>query len=261
MKPSKNKIAIVTVNYNSPLSTIACIQSFEKQKKNHNLVYYVVNNGCTDNSDKLIDQKIKATIIKSPKNLGFAGGNNLGLSRALSENCSHILLINNDATVSSPSFFEHLLNSPYDISSSCIVSSSAKNKLVDHGGMVDWLFGRNTHRYDQGTVDYVSGACLFAKSETFKKVGELDERFFLYYEDADYCLRAKKLGLTIGVLPNIFIKHHLSLSTDRLGKKKNLILAQSHLLFCIKHLNIFALPLYLSFNLFLRLRTFLPKKA
>ncbi|OGD83678.1 hypothetical protein A2572_01505 [Candidatus Collierbacteria bacterium RIFOXYD1_FULL_40_9] len=261
MKQSKNKIAIITLNYNNPLSTIACIQSFQNAKTDHKIVFYVVNNGCTDNSEKLTAQKLNATIINSPVNLGFSGGNNLGIREALKDGCTHILLINNDAKVTTANFFEYLLNSPYDISSAGIVSVNSKHKQIDYGGIVDWRLGRNTHRYNKGKIDYVSGACLFTKSEVIKSIGELDERFFLYYEDVDFCLRAKKLGFTIGVLPEISVKHQLSLSTSKLGRRKTLILAQSHLHFCFKHLSLFALPLYLSFNLYLRLSAFLPEKA
>lgn len=258
MKQPRNKIAIITVNYNNLAATLACIRSFTKTNNLHELRFYVVNNGCTDDSEVLIAKNLKsATIINSKVNLGFSGGNNLGINKAIMDGCTHILLINNDAEIISENFFDQLLSSPYDITSAIIVS---KNKS-DYGGIVDWYFGKNTHRYNQGEIDYVSGACLFAKAEVFKKVGELDERFFLYYEDVDYCLRAKKLGYTIGVNSNVRIKHQLSASTNKLGRKKTLILAQSHLLFCFKHLSLLALPLYLSFNLYLRFSTFFPKKA
>lgn len=261
MKQFKKRIAVVTVNYNNPLSTIACINSFSKNKLTNDYVYYIVNNGCTDDSKTVISQKLKdAIVLNSPTNLGFAGGCNLGIKKASKDGCSHILLINNDAEIASENFFDKLLLSPYDISSAVIITVSRDKKQSDYGGMVDWAFGRNTHRSSQGKIDYVSGACFFAKSEVFKKVGKFDERFFLYYEDADYCLRAKKLGYTVGVVPDINIRHQLSASTNRLGYKKVLILAQSHLLFCFKHLYIFSLPLYIGFNLYLRFSAFFPKR-
>ncbi len=262
MKQFRKKIGVVTVNYNNPLSTVACINSFSKCKSKSDLAYYVVNNGCTDESKTVISQKIKnTTLLESLTNIGFAGGCNLGIKKAIKDGCSHILLINNDAEIASENFFDKLLLAPYDISSAVIFTVGRDKKDSDYGGMVDWFFGRNTHRSSQGKIDYVSGACFFAKSEVFKKVGEFDERFFLYYEDADYCLRAKKNGYTVGVVPDISIRHQLSASTNQLGSKKVLILAQSHLLFCFKHLHIFALPLYIGFNLYLRFPVFFPKNA
>lgn len=261
MKQFKKKIAVVTVNYNDPLSTIACISSFSKCKSKNDYIGYIVNNGCTDNSKAVISQKLKNTIvINSSTNIGFAGGCNLGIKKAIDDGCTHILLINNDAEIDSKFFLDRLLLTSYDISSAVIMSVGNHKKEPDYGGIVDWFFGRNTHRASQGRIDYISGACFFAKSEVFKKVGKFDERFFLYYEDADYCLRAKKLGYTVGVVPDISIRHQLSSSTNKLGYKKLLILAQSHLLFCYKHLHIFALPLYIGFNLYLRFSVFFPKK-
>lgn len=261
MKQSKIKIGIITVNYNNPVDTIACINSFSDVGGKYKLNYFIVNNGCTDDSRNLISKEIKAaTVIDSVVNLGFSGGNNLGIRMALKAGCTHILLINNDAKNNTKDFFDQLLKSPYDISSAVITTVGAKKNKNDYGGIVDWYFGRNTHQHSPGNIDYVSGACLFAKSEVFEKVGELDERFFLYYEDVDYCLRAKKIGFTVGVTPKAKITHILSSSTNKLGRKKILILAQSHLLFCYKHLSLLSLPLYLSFNLYLRLSAFFPKK-
>jgi len=259
MKQSRNKIAVITVNFNNPEDTIACIKSFLKVSTNDDIVFYIVNNGCTDNSDAQIAQTLRNTkLIKSPVNLGFAGGNNLAIREALKNSCTHILLINNDAQIMSANFFDSLLKSPFDLTSASLVTSGKKHHQIDYGGLVDWYFGRNTHRYNTGKIDYISGACFFAKSEVFQKVGLLDDHFFLYYEDVDYCLRTTKLGFTLGILPEIKIKHSLSASTNKLGSKKLRIIAQSHLRFCLKHLSIFAFPLYFGYNLYLRFKSLFP---
>lgn len=256
MKPSINKIAVITVNYNNPVATTSCIKSFSKIKTNDEIVYYVVNNGCTDNSNTFISEKLKnIQILNSSVNLGFAGGNNLAINEALNAGCSHILLINNDAEIDSANFFEAMLASPYDLSSATLITQIKEDGMVDYGGLVDWYFGRNIHRYSSGQIDYISGACFFAKSEVFKNVGLLDDNFFLYYEDVDYCLRATKLGYTIGVIPEIKVTHTLSDSTNKLGAKKVQILAQSHFLFCQKYLPISSIPFYYIFNFYLRFKS------
>lgn len=257
MKPPEIKIAVITVNYNNPQDTVACIKSLSKSDFVGKVCYYVVNNGCTDNSRAYIKQKIDSVfIIESKKNLGFAGGNNLGINRAIKDNCTHILLLNNDTKVVTRDIFRSFLKSPYNLSSAALVSKNKRNPKIDYGGIVDWYFGRNTHRHDLGKIDYISGACFFAKTKLFQTVGPLDDRFFLYYEDVDYCLRAKKQGYTIGVLPSIRIEHSLSTSTNKLGSKKIAILAQSHLLFCQKHLSPITIPLYTAFNFYLRSKSF-----
>lgn len=251
------RIAIITVNYNSPDDTRRCVKSFRIiDKTRYSLHFFVVNNGCDGASNEYSATPSKSmTVINSKINTGFAGGNNLALSLAVKKDFDRILLINNDAWVEDRSFFDTLLSSPYDLSSACILSSQSK-KIKDFGGVIDWIFGRNIHAYKKQEIDYLSGACLFAHPLIFKRVNFFDEGYFLYYEDVDFCLRVKKSGYSLGMVTDTFIRHDLSTSTNRLGRKKLTILANSHLRFCLKHLNPAAFPFYLLFNLYLRFKSF-----
>lgn len=249
------KIGAIVVNYNNPVNTRETLTSLYKfvDDKNFLLIVYLVNNGCTDSESPLLKKEFpKITLINSPSNLGFAGGNNLGLKRGLADECSHFLLINNDATVISKDFFSRLLRSPYDITTPLIEYRQRGRLVHDYGGRVDYLFGRNTHLNRPGKADYFSGACLFIQAAVIKKTQGLDDIYFLYYEDVDFCLRARQFGFSLGLLPDIKVFHHLSASTNKLGNEKIKILARSHLIFCRRHLPIFSFPFYLAFNIFLR---------
>jgi hypothetical protein len=255
-----SKIGAIVVNYNNPGDTKETLLSLCKftSRKSFQLVIYLVNNGCTDDESSGLKKDFPQIIqIDSSKNLGFAGGNNLGLKRAFRDGCTHFLLLNNDATIISPNFFEELLLSPYDLTAPIIKYRIAGKIVHDYGGRVDYLFGRNTHLSSPAKADYFSGACLFMNTAVYKKLKGLDDSYFLYYEDVDLCLRAQQAGLTAGLLPGVQIFHHLSSSANQLGSKKIKILAQSHLRFCRRHLPLVSFPLYILFNLYLNCKRLL----
>lgn len=248
------KIGAIVVNYNNPSDTRETLKSL-LQFSNHEgfrLIIYLVNNGCTDLESPRLTKEFPLVVqIESDTNLGFAGGNNLGLEKALQDGCSHLLFINNDATIISQDFFEKMLLSGFSVTAPLIEYRQDGKIVHDFGGKVDYLFGRNTHLLSPGKADYYSGACLFAKAEVLKKIKGFDEAFFLYYEDVDFCLKVKEIGFSIGLLSRVKIFHHLSASTNKLGAKKIKILARSHLLFCRRYLPFFSIPFYTLFNLYL----------
>ncbi len=255
------KIGAVVVNYNNPESTRETLSSLLQQsnKKEFELKIYLINNGCTDTDSANLAEEFESVILlESKTNLGFAGGNNLGIKKALVNRCDYLLIVNNDVTILSDNFFETLLKSTSDITAPLIEYKREGKTIYDFGGKVDLLFGRNTHLTKAGKPDYFSGACLFVKSQVFKKLIGFDEKFFLYYEDVDFCLRAKCAGFTLGQAVNAKVFHLLSDSTNKLGVKKIKILAASHLRFCLKHLSIFSFPLYYFFNLYLNSKRIAP---
>ena len=260
------KLAIITVNFRNQEETIACLRSLDKS--NHrglDLDYYVVDNESTEVSRKALSKSLPGiTIISSPKNLGFAGGSNLAIRSAMRSKVDFVLLMNPDTLVESKDFLVNMVDEGADLVAP-VIKYRKKGKLVyDLGGQVDYLFGRNTHiisdsqKSASNRPDYFTGACLLIKAEVFQKIGLLDEGFFLYFEDADFCLRAKKAGFTQKLCSKAVLFHHLSTTTSQLGRKKLIILAESHLRFCLKHLPVISSPFYLAFNLFLRLKSFFP---
>jgi len=261
MKPKKTKVAIATVNFNNGHITEDCIRSFTGiSKTNIDLELIVIDNGSVEEASKKLEKKLpNVKFIYSKTNLGFAGGNNLGIEYALKTGATRILLINNDATIIEKNFLLEILKVKGDIVSPLVKYKDIGKLTLDYGGLVDRVFGRNTHLHHlpQNTPDYFSGVCLLIKSKVFKKIGLLDDRFFLYYEDADFCLRAKKAGFKLGFSKNSSIFHKLSTSANKFGKRKILILANSHLRFCLKHLSVYSFPFYFAFNLYLRLKSLL----
>ena len=259
------KVFIIIVNYNNVSDSIACLKSLSiLNEDSYALETIFVDNGSKPQVVKKIqDTFSKLNIIRSSKNLGFAGGNNLGIKQALKNKADYIFLINNDTIVKDPQLINQLIDKSVDITSPVVKYKQNEKTYYDYGGRVDWLFARNTHikstqlQPPKVEPDYLSGVSLFVRSEVFQKVGLLDDNYFLYYEDADFCLRAKKQGFNLQSCHTTTIYHQLSSSANKLGSKKLKILAQSQWRFARKHLSKVSLPFAYLYHLYLRLKSHL----
>lgn len=215
------KVSIIIVNWNHPQDTIKCLSSLSK------LVYpsshiIVVDNGSDDNSVSLITEKFPSVeLLLSKENRGFAGGNNLGIKKALKDGAEYILLLNND-TVVDPSFLKPLVttleeNSSLGIVGPVIYQLKDKNKVWWAGGKLDfWLNFHPDIKIPQEKVkliNFQTGCCMLIKKEVFTKIGLMDENYFLYYEDTDFCYRIQKNGYQIGLVSNSKIWHQVSATT------------------------------------------------
>lgn len=212
------KLFVVIIHFGNIETTKKCIGSLMKNDKFPKTIT-VVNN-TTDSIEKKLSKKV--IILNSNKNLGFAKGVNKGISYALKHGATHVMLLNNDAEIVRP-FIEKLTdqfgNKHIGIVGPAISFKKNGKTLFDIGGKINKLFLRTSHKEVQKiqdkkskAVDYVSGCCMVIKKEVFKKIGLFDESFFLYYEDADFCLRAKKTGFATYIVPSVVIHHLLSAS-------------------------------------------------
>lgn len=259
------KVGIITVNYKNSKDTKNLLASINRiTDKKYQIKTYVVDNGSGDGSMKEIKRAFPGIVgINSPKNLGFAGGNNLGINKAIKDSCDFVLLINNDAEFIKPDTLSKLIGVNRGISAPVVKFFRNSEAVFDYGGRIDKVFGRNTHYESPFEIedlfpkaDYYSGVCLLIDTKVFKKTGLLDDSYFLYYEDVDFCLRAMEQGFKLSLSPDSEILHRLSASTNKLGRKKIKILADSHFNFCLKHLPPMSTPFFLAFNIYLRLKSY-----
>jgi len=223
----QKKIYIILLNWNNEEDTIECIESLKKMNYN-NYKIIVIDNGSEEKSVQKIEKKYSdLCIIKNRSNLGFAGGNNVGIKYAIDNDVDYVLLINNDTTVEENFLTELVLVGETDekkgLLGSKIYFHSEKNRIWSAGGKVNWLKNKGTHigldEVDEGQydkikeVDYLTGCCLLIKKEVIEKIGVLEEDYFLYYEDTDFSLRAKNSGYTCVYVPASKIYHKISRST------------------------------------------------
>jgi GT2 family glycosyltransferase len=259
-------ISIIIVNYNTKRETLACLNSLTKLKTNgFEYAIVVVDNGSREVlviPDKLKQKNIH--LIRSESNLGFTGGNNLGIYHAIEHfNSEYIALLNNDTLVD-PYYLqrlhEYLVERPrVGIVSSKIYFSpgteyhkksytpAVRGKVLWYaGGSIDWqnlaAFHRGVDEVDRGhfdvagETDFATGCSLLIKREVLEKAGLLDKRFFLYFEDTDLSLRAKKQGYEVHYCPTSVVWHKNAGSSGGSGSAlQEYYQNRNLLLFVLKH--------------------------
>ena len=227
-KMTSGKIWTIIVNYRAENTLGKCLASLRTEK------VIVVNNSKLQLKTQKDKTKIK--VIQNKRNVGFAKAVNQGMREAINQGAEAVFLLNPDARIISGSLSD-LLKEKAEIVGAVIEDKSG----WDYGGAVDWQWGRTEHRKatrrqsDKATkIDFVSGCAMLIKKAVWKKIGFLDERFFLYYEDVDYCLRAQQAGFKIGLCPQVKVFHQLKKVEER-PWRQNWQLIKSRWLFLRKY--------------------------
>jgi GT2 family glycosyltransferase len=214
------KVFLIILNYNGKSDTINCLNSIlAADIKNAQIV--VVDNASSDGSVKAVkDTFPNIHLIKNQENLGYAGGNNVGIQYAYKQNADYIFILNNDIKVAS-NFLEEILKLAKEkpnggIFGSAIYQYDNPNKLEHLGGYYNSSiceFISNKTLSDKAQkVDYVCGCAILIKREVIEKVGLFEPKFFLLWEESDFCFRAQKKGFEIWVQPLSKIWHKISAS-------------------------------------------------
>lgn len=212
-------LTLITINYNGAGDTIALLRSLESQTNKQFSVIVVDNASEPEDRAQLGEyaatSPLMLDIIYSDTNRGFSGGNNLAIRKALAQKSEWILLINNDTTVEADFITSLPLDTP-----GLIGLPIHEGEKIAYAGVVKWLVPTLPHaRFGRpkGKLLYVIGAGMLVHQSVFEKVGFLDERYFLYFEDADFSMRVRKTGIPILFVDHPLISHKVSQSTKLLG--------------------------------------------
>ena len=263
-----DKIAIIVLNWKQPKLTIETVESILKTKqKNQTFHIYIIDNGSRDNSfeqfQKNFGKHKNVSILNTDSNLGYVGGNNFGINAALKENFDWILLINNDVLVDE-NFLDEMINACKKNTKIKILGPKIyfapgheyhkdrykKNELGkviwSVGGNIDWnnIIGSNIgidevdhgqYNQTQYNLDFISGCCMLVKADLFKEIGLLDEKYFMYLEDADFCVRARNSGHQNAYIPSSVIWPINAGSSSSGSELHNYFLTRNRLLFGYKY--------------------------
>lgn len=259
----KPKVYVIILNYNGSEDTVDCLKSLsEVSQKNYRLSVIVVDNHSNDNFLSLIKSPAPAVIIENKENLGFTGGNNVGIKRALEENADYIMLLNNDTYVDK-NLIVNLLKSFQKDRTIGIVgpkiyfargfefhiekyTDNQKGRVIWYaGGLIDWnnmlFFHRGVDevdhgQYEEGETEFVSGCAMMIKAELIKKIGMFNDDYFLYMEDVDLCQRIKNFGYKLWFEPSAIVWHKNATSSGKPGSKTHIYYqARNRLIFGFKY--------------------------
>lgn len=237
---SAPKVFIIILNYNGKDTINACLSSvLGSDYPNFEVV--VVDNASDDGSfEEAKKQLFKHHVIKNPENFGFAKGNNIGIRFALEKFADYVLILNNDTVIEAKtiSLLVTAMEKNPKIGAASPLIFSLDGDIWFAGGKICWNRMKAVHlkrpiAKTPHETGYLSGCSLFVRKEVFKKIGLFDERYFLYYEDADFSMRAKKAGFSLGIIPEASIKH-LEQSNSK-NDSKTYWLVFSGLLFFYTH--------------------------
>ncbi len=214
-------VFILLLNWNGWRDTHECIVSL-KNIEYLNCKLLVVDNDSVDDSVSILKSlHPDLDILSSPSNLGFGGGNNLGIEYAISRGADYIWILNNDTVVSSNALTE-LVKAVEDDKTIGAVGSSILDFDFPHniqawgGGRVSFFLGSARNLRKPGNINYITGASLLVRTSVLEEIKGFDEAFFMYWEDVDMSLRIQSLGWKITVADMSRVYHKESVS---LGKK------------------------------------------
>lgn len=235
-------IYVVILNWNGFEDTKECIFSL----KGEDVKTVLVDNGSENKEGPKLKRLFpEIHLICNDKNVGFAGGCNIGILYCLKQDdCKFIMLLNNDIVVKE-GFMKPLINylnsHPKAVISPKILYYDNANRIQSMGGSLFLGGTRNigkdkkSHQYKEiSSPDYLSGACLIARKQVFSDVGLFDDAFFAYLEDLDWCIRAKQKGFKLLCIPDSLVYHKHSKSTKGSYVKSYLIIRNS-IYFSRKH--------------------------
>ena len=252
-------VSIITVNYDQPDVTAQLLRSLEAVEYT-NIEVFVVDNGSPNRGvDALITDFPGVRFLKSAKNLGFAGGNNLAIQHCQGK---YLLFLNNDTEVA-PDFLQPLVE--------CLETqpnagmASPKIKFFHEENMIQYAGSGKMNPYtgrghfigdgqiDQGQFDtttltaFVHGAAMLVSRDVLDAIGPMDEAYFLYYEEFDWCARAQRHGFTAWYVAQSVVWHKESVSTGKHSPLKLYYLTRNRLYFMRRNFPLAQKLMFLSF--------------
>ncbi|MDB5311377.1 MAG: hypothetical protein JWO38_5579 [Gemmataceae bacterium] len=228
-----SRVWIVPVNFNGLEDTRKCLRSLAELSIPVSVV--VVDNASIDDPTAVLKAEFPwAHLVRNPVNGGWSGGNNTGIRYALDRGAEQVILLNNDTTVH-PDLAARLLaaadaHPDFGVIGPVIRYMDEPDLTMTDGTVFNrpgypGFFQRQavperaTDPPAVDEVDIVNGCCMMVRADVFRRVGLIDDRFFLIHEEADFCLRVREAGWTCGVLAEALVWHKGSSAFKRSGKR------------------------------------------
>lgn len=258
-------MAIVILNWNGKEHTIECLDSL-RTSDYPNSEIIVIDNGSIDGSQSVLRKKFpEVTLIESKNNLGYTGGNNLGMECAINHGANYVFLLNNDTKVRSNTISELVKAISMDERIGIVGSKILdyhKPTMIQFAGESSFDFrrgipiarergGLDVGQYEEPHhVEFIGGCAMMIKVEVIKHVGYFDPIYFAYFEDEDYCVRALDAGYKLLYCPTSVVLHKGSISTGGQGSLiESYYMNRNRLLFVRKYMKRWKLLFFVFYYL------------
>jgi len=239
----RTKVSIITINYNALEDTILFLESIQNgiHSSDLDLEVIVVDNASKVSPQQALSKYPWVKLVQSKRNLGFAGGNNLG---ALDSDGEYLFFVNNDTELNLIELEElidqYQANPDFGLLTPVILNEDTSIQYAGYTEL-NTLTGRNKLI---DTVDssigiketsYPHGAAMLISRDNLEKVGMMSENYFLYYEELDWGSRIRNAGLKIGVCLSSRITHKESVSVGKISECKLYFMTRNRILYTRKH--------------------------
>ena len=250
------RVAAVIVDWNGADLTRACLRALGDVRHDGTLDVVLVDNGSDDPAEVAgLADPPRVRVVRLPRNVGFGAGSNAGIRAALDSGAEWIWLLNNDAEPEPGALAAMLAEGASDPAIGavgCILDESVPGgprTLVYGGGSVHFASGLPRHHETPvpiERVDYLCAASLLVRTGALARIGLFDERFFLYWEDADLCFRLRAAGFRLAVAARAVVRHRAHATQTLASPGWDRHFTRSAVLFFRKHATRPALPIAVS---------------
>ena len=259
MDAHRADVHIVVLNWNRCDDTLSCLASLSQSTYSH-MHTWLVDQGSDDGSVEAVRRRFPdVEIVQTGGNTGFARGMNAGIRHALEAGAERILLLNND-TIASPTMLDRLvaqISPDVGIAGPAIFYADCPHQIWSAGGGVNRALCETTGNHSRGLPlpasaterAFLSGCAMLIPRQVFEQVGLFDERFFMYYEDLDLCLRIGSAGYRLLLVPDAHLWHRVSQSSGGPNTPaERYHMARSSGIFFRKHMHGWRTPLILPYR-------------
>jgi GT2 family glycosyltransferase len=247
-------VAIVILNWQNWADTLACVSSVRKLEYPNYAVIIADNGSSNDSVEKLREQASDCRLLALSDNLGFGGGNNVAISEATAAEFDYIWLLNSDTEVDPFALQALVCCAEADakigaVGSVLLYQHSPDTVQAWGGGRINFLLGRSTTltaKVGAHEVHYLTAASILLRTRALGDAGAFDPKFFMYWEDADLCVRLKQSGWKLAVAEDARVLHRESASLGKRNPVLDLYYSRSVVVFFRKHSKMPSLPIFLS---------------
>lgn len=242
------KVCVVVLCYNGVELTLECIKSLRSQTYS-NLDIIIIDNDSPDNTADIVQEHCPDLfVLNTGENLGYVAGNNLGIRMAIDEQADILFLVNNDTRLDQECVKNLVctLNNDRSIGvvGPMVYTWEDSPKISSAGGLINWKYADainigagedNLGQYPARSVDFINGCGIMVTRQAVERAGVLDPKFFMYWEETDWCQRIKKCGFKIWFEPSAVMWHKAPIHWGELSATTIYYMTRNRLLFFYRH--------------------------